>query len=286
LYAFEIDAGACAELVLRLYPSSDRARVALAEAQTLRWLYEQGFAVPRLIDAGDADGSFGLPFLVMERAPGRTAAAVMARQPTRIPTLLRALALKQVELHSLPTDSFPEQPSGFEIDRRLDLAAARPRPTASLEAAHRWVAQRADIARRPDDALCHYDLHPMNALVDDGGRVVVIDWAGSAIGSSVSDLARSLVLFTWAAEIAPARLQRTVLRWAKPSMHRHWIGGYEGSTSVDRPLLCYWMAFHAYDGWAQTVVDAAASPDDPRLLASGALERLFASKSREFDGTT
>ena len=92
-------------------------------------------------------------------------------------------------LHSLPPSpdvrarSFPEQAQRLErlcADAQLELddeLATRARLVFARLAAH-----------APAPALCHDDLHHLN-IIDDGSRLVLIDWEYGGLGDPAFDLA-------------------------------------------------------------------------------------------------
>lgn len=132
--------------------------------------------------------------------------------------------------------------------------------------------------------MCHYDFHPMNALVDDDGRVAVIDWEGAGVGDRHSDLARTLVLFEWAPVVASSKPERAVLRVAKPWLVKRYRRAYARHLPVEDERLRYWMALHAADGWAESVQLLAGTftrntrtdtREGPAAVVGPAMAKLF-----------
>lgn len=50
------------------------------------------------------------------------------------------------------------------------------------------------LRQSKEKALCHGDLHPENVIVDENGRMRVIDWASAYCGDPLSDVARTYYL--------------------------------------------------------------------------------------------
>jgi aminoglycoside phosphotransferase (APT) family kinase protein len=245
IYAFRlgghVEGLASQPLILRLYPSVNRGPNALREAELLRFLAGAGYPVPRTLEASAETDEFGAPYIVMERLPGQTILDRVKADPRRAPALIDALAAAHAALHQLDPAGwpFPIDPGTWEVDRRL-AAAEEAGPPADPA-----------LALGDGAAICHYDFHPMNALIDDAGRVAVIDWEGAGIGDRHSDLARTLVLFEWAPAIASSRLERIVLRAVKPWLVGRYRKAYARHLPVEDDRLRYWMALHAADGWAE-----------------------------------
>lgn len=258
IYAFRlgghVEGLASQPLILRLYPSVTRGANALREAELLRFLAGAGYPVPRTLEASGEIDEFGAPYVVMERLAGATILDRVKADPRQAPALIDALAEAHARLHQLDLAGwpFPIDPGTWEVDRRLAAAEdAGPPPDTALAGALRWLQDHRSAAQGEGATICHYDFHPMNALIDDTGRVAVIDWEAAGIGDRHSDLARTLVLFEWAPAIASGRLERLVLRAAKPWLVRRYRKAYARHLPVEDERLRYWMALHAADGWAE-----------------------------------
>jgi aminoglycoside phosphotransferase (APT) family kinase protein len=282
-----IEGLAAGPLILRLYPSPERGPNALREAEVLRFLTHAGYRVPHPLEASGGTDDFGLPYVVMEQVPGRTVLDRVKEKPTKAKALVDSLAGAHAALHAIDPAGWPFPPDAttWEVDRRLAAAeAAGPPPDPGLVAALAWLQANRHRAQGEGPSICHYDFHPMNALVADDGTVAVIDWEGCGIGDRHSDLARSLVLFEWAPAIASSRVERIVLRAAKPWLIRTYRKAYERRLPVDDDRLRYWMALHAADSWAEAASIVGGSFDrhtrtetreGPARLVGPAMAKLF-----------
>jgi aminoglycoside 3'-phosphotransferase-1 len=261
-------------LILRLYPNAGRGESARREAAILGFLAERAFPAPAVVAAEEGTEVFGLPFVLMERVPGRTALERIQAKPQRAPAILDSLAALQARLHRVdgtgwPIDPAPGAPSS-EVDRRLAAAADLRLEDDGLQRALEWLRANAGEVRGEDPVLCHYDLHPMNVLLADDGAAAVIDWEGAGPGDRHSDLARSLVLFAWGPAVASSPFERRALRALLPWMVRRWRRAYERHLPVDPAPRRYWMAFHAADSWLEAAT-----------LLSGTFERGTRTETRE-----
>src|SRR4051794_36319486 len=70
-------------LVLRVYASPEGLPRALHEFAAQEWLHRRGFPVPRPVLLEGGAGAFGGPFLLAERAGGRTVLETLRRRPWR-----------------------------------------------------------------------------------------------------------------------------------------------------------------------------------------------------------
>jgi aminoglycoside phosphotransferase (APT) family kinase protein len=272
-------------LILRLYPSVSRGPSAVREAATLQFLDRVGYPAPRCLAASGDPTDFGLPYVVMSEVPGRTVIDQLRKRPRTVGTLVTSLAAAQASLHGVPVEGWPHPAEGSEIDRRIQALGDAEPADAGLRAALGWLRDNADHVRGEEPSVCHLDFHPLNALVAEDGRLTIIDWENASLGDRHSDLARTLVLFEAAPAAARSRLERVVLRVARPRLMRGYREAYRRHVPIDQRRLRYWMALHAADGWWEwsSLLDGSfdreTRTDERRAVAATiapAMARLFA----------
>ena len=157
--------------------------VASYEAAILRELGELSLPVPRVLDTVVLDGRHGI---VMERLHGPSLAAVIDGGGD-----LRHLAGEFVDLQLALHRAAP--PSAPLLVPRLTGEIERSGlPAAAIDGLLGRLAG-ADGDAGGDIGLCHFDLHPDNVVVTDSGWSV-IDWIGAAIGPTIADFVRTLLL--------------------------------------------------------------------------------------------
>ena len=272
-------------LILRLYPSVSRGSSAEKEASVLRFLDEVGYPAPRLVGHGADAADFGLPYVVMEQVSGATVLDRVKAGPLGAPGLIDSLAAAQASLHAVDPSGWPfAAPVGSEVDRRLAEVDGVTPSDPALARALAWLQANRGVAQAEDPVVCHNDFHPLNALVDDDGRLAVIDWEGSGLGDRHSDLARSLVLFEWGPAVAGSAVERLALRASKSWIVKRYRASYERHLPVDAARLHYWLAFHAAESWweAASLLDGSFDRDTrtderagPAAVVAPAMARLF-----------
>ena len=287
---------AAGPLILRLYPSAARGPSADKEAAVLGFLGDVGFPAPRLLASSAGTGDFGLPFLVMEQAPGKTVLDRVKAKPHHTPRLLDSMVAAQASLHGVDPSRWPlPRPTESEVDRRLRTVEGVVPADPGLAAALRWLQDHRGEVQGEEPVVCHHDFHPLNALADDDGRLAIIDWANADLGDRHSDLARAIVLYEWAPFVAESAAERLVLRAARPWMVRRYQASYARHLPVDERRLHYWLAFHAADSWAEaaSLLDGTFAKEtrvDERLraarLVGPGMARLFARLVPEAAGST
>lgn len=260
LYFFRLDAasGALAPewtrpLVLRLYAAPDQWERAHEEVAIQRFVVDRGFPAPRPLALGDAAGPFGLPFMIMERLPGRTMIDHIGFNPTRVPKTFAGMAALHAQLHRLPVDGWPLTDDGSPlVDRFLELlrADAERLGVHDADSALDWLQQQRSTVIPEERSLCHGDFHPLNILVESADRMSVVDWGLAMVGDRHSDVANALALV----RLVPTgsiggRAQQAVAgvlrRWAA----RRYLAAYRALLPLDDARLRYWETFHAVRWW-------------------------------------
>jgi aminoglycoside phosphotransferase (APT) family kinase protein len=189
----------------------------------------------------------------------------------RLPALFRRLPIvladAQARLHRL--DPAP-------IERALEAAGvARPDvPTmlaslreasealgrADLVAAAAWLQTNQRSAG--GEVACHGDLHPFNVLVDDDGRVTVLDWSAALLAPNSYDLAFTSLVLSEPPMVVPAPL-RPLIRAAGRALARRFVRAYERAMgeTIDKPSL----------EWHQSLVCLRALVEAANWVADGTI---------------
>ena len=235
----------------------------------------------------------GHPAHLQQRLPGRPAAELLGS--TKLKQTVQSLARLQAQLHAI-------NPEHYEVPRvdasaylKGDLGRRRSSITAEdSTGTWKWLHESLKNAAQPSNeksVLCHGDFHPLNALVDDFGRISVVDWTDACIGDRHHDVARTIAIYWLASLIADTRVERAGLR-----LVRNWLGSahrsaYESASGVrlDDRRLAWWQIVHLYRGWLQLCELAEGSVPDrqssttssfPRDLNDHLLRRCVALRSR------
>ena len=127
--------------------------------------------------------------LVLRYVEGRTWTAEDARMPVNLGRLAQVVS----RLHDIAPPSQVRRRSFREQAERLERVCGGTQiaPDPVLAQRARPVFTRLDAAN-PRLTLCHDDLHHLN-VVDDGERLVLIDWEYGGLGDPAFDLASVIV---------------------------------------------------------------------------------------------
>lgn len=197
-------------LVVRLPPKGVRRSGntdVLRQAPLLRALKNNGIPVPSVRWAGDDLQWFEVPYLIVERLPGRTfhvwePDVSFSRAPSDVATLYRQGVNALVQVHKL---DWRTELAGWEAPRSLDAEIRFWDPILAKAAEPEWIVWGKEVrdlllARQPADpsiGLFHGDYQGTNLLFDKraDGEVLIalLDWEISGISGHLLDLGWLLV---------------------------------------------------------------------------------------------
>lgn len=244
--------GQVEDLVLRLPPEGVRRRGntdVYRQAPLLRALSAAGLPVPAVRWAQSGEDWFGLPFIIMERLPGRTFliwepdASFDLSPPAVRPLWLQAAEIL-AELHRFDwrtglADWESPRPLEDEIRFWRPIYERAPEP-AWLELGREVEALLLQsVPKRYRVGLFHGDYQPGNILYRDGRAVGVIDWELSGIGAQALDLGWLMMMGDpkmWAAEYQP---------WHPPPVDQI-RGTYEGALGESVDDASWYQALAGY----------------------------------------
>jgi aminoglycoside phosphotransferase (APT) family kinase protein len=190
---------------LRLYrPGEGIHEKARREGLTMQAMRGAGFPAPVLEASGEYDG---LPFFVISWLPGIPIVTVIEKKLWRLFRLSLEFGRLQARYHRLaPPELSFEDKAWTHLEHEPELS----------------TAVKANCV---DDALCHFDYHPINVLADDKGISGLIDFSFSGLADRRADLGRTHSLLT-AAPIPPSPI-RPVLQVFRRQFAMLWRRGYK-----------------------------------------------------------
>lgn len=196
-----LHADARREYVLRLPPKGVRRKGntdVYRQAPLLQALHGAGLPVPAICWARPDEEWFGVPFIIMERLPGRTF-LIWDPHPEfeRTPEAIRPLWEKAaVTLAGFHRFDWQTALSDWEAPRPLDEEIAFWRPIYERAPEPEWIeaAQAVEtlllgsVPDNPHVGLVHGDYQLGNILFQKGQPVGVVDWELAHIGAQTLDL--------------------------------------------------------------------------------------------------
>lgn len=204
-FLFDVEARATGRILARQVLKIPPAGVArrgntdvYRQAPLLRALRAGGLPVPAVPFASEDEALFGVPYLVMERLPGRTFFVwdphpQYARDPAAVMPLWRQAVETLPRFHRF---DWQTHLAGWQAPEPLAEQVSRWRRIYQQAPEPRWIEQAAQVEELllrslPSDSpigLYHGDYQPGNILYDEGRLSGVIDWEISGIGDVLLDI--------------------------------------------------------------------------------------------------
>jgi aminoglycoside phosphotransferase (APT) family kinase protein len=251
-YTFQLRAGRAlpAEfakpLVIRLYASPEGLPRARYEVAVERQGFAQGFPLPQTLLLEEDCRLLGGPFVIRVQAPGRTLLQAMLKQPWRLWSAPRQMALAQVQLHRLSPRGFPA-PKGPWLTRCFqELAEILERyELETFRAGYEWLHRHRPAPPRRT-SIVHLDFHPINLIHQPGQPLLVLDWVEADVADRHVDVATSLMLMECVTAGTPTWHARLLAGLGRFWFVRWYLRAYRRRLPLDWNVLCYYRALAAF----------------------------------------
>jgi aminoglycoside phosphotransferase (APT) family kinase protein len=199
--------GGTGSYIVKLAPSGVTRRGntdVYRQAPLLRALKGEGLPVPAIRWASPDEDALGVPFIVMERLPGRVFLVWEPHESfSRDPSFLREIWLQASQvLARLHQVDWRKTLAGWEAPQPLQGEVARWTPVLRHAQEPDWLSAGTRLgellaANLPDEdpvGLIHGDFQPGNILYENGRAGGVIDWELASIGAQGLDLGWLLMM--------------------------------------------------------------------------------------------
>ncbi len=162
-----------------IHPKSAIFNEALNQAR----VEETGLDIPKVLEVTQIDGKWAL---ILERREGKTLTMLMEEQPQNLEKYMNQFVDLQLEIHSKHAPLLGKLKDKLirQINRIKELDA-----TTRYELLMRLDGMPKHIK------MCHGDFNPSNIIVDQDGKMSVIDWAHATQGNASADAAMTYLLF-------------------------------------------------------------------------------------------
>ncbi|MEX1254215.1 MAG: phosphotransferase family protein [Dehalococcoidia bacterium] len=262
-------------LILRVYPNAEQGERAEFDGAVQRFVVERGYPAPAVLAIETSAGALGRPFLIMERAPGRTMLDRLQANPISARGLTPLMAKAHADLHRLPVEACPLPADGTLVERQLvdfrrRIAAMG---VTGTDDALAWLEAHKGMVMPEEASLCHNDFHPQNIVVDDEQRLSVIDWSGAALGDRHCDIASTLVLMRTAPGELSGVIGMLLDRFGRYMLVRRYLRGYRKHLPIDKDRLRYWEVLQTFEWWLR-VAAIQSFDSDVTGLREGTAQRL------------
>lgn len=211
---------------IKLYRDGAGRRQAFIEAAVLAIVADHDLPTPRVHQAGEFEGRWGL---VMDRARGKPLASFTRGQPELVPEVIDEIVRLHLRMHERAEPRLPT----LKARLKTRIAAA---PLLTEERRGQLMAQLAGL---PDgDRLCHGDFHPFN-IIGLPGQLMVIDWLDATSGAPAADVCRSFLL----------------MMSVVPELAENYVDLYAARSGLSRAEILAWLPFLAAARLTEGVTD-------------------------------
>ena len=279
-------------LVLRLISSDQPGSAIEHETAVYRFLHDLAYPVPELLADDPSGEALGQPFAIMERVPGRSIQRMALKKPWTAFRLATAFADAHVALHRLPVDGFPGRRDGSSVERQIESYRRWLGESVASRETFAWLDARKDAVLPEQPSVTHNNYHPVNAIMDDEGRLQVIDWAGADVGDRHGDVADALVFMRTEPIREPIVLRSLARRLGRSVFVRRYLSRYKQQYPLDMQRLRYWEALRAL-AWKgivsalmPTVLERYDAGRDTFERQIESLDRYLRRRQREFDAAS
>jgi aminoglycoside phosphotransferase (APT) family kinase protein len=264
---------AAGPLVARVWRSAEGQTAAALESAVQNALAARGYPAPRVLAASDDPVWLGVPFQVMQRAPGEALLRVgnnekgggflaqvlpdlgrlfLSDWPARLARLharLHALDPAPI-LATLARDGVDPTPLG--LDARLGRLRDGIEAHGLSALAPMADRLRTEASGDGPAALCHGDFFPNQVFVDDG-REVVLDWTKATLAPPELDVG----IVTGGLESVPVALPgpaRAAAFAAQRWLARRFLAAYRAERPVDAARLRRFEVLRALECLSEVLV--------------------------------
>jgi aminoglycoside phosphotransferase (APT) family kinase protein len=278
------------DLVARVMPEPQTAR---KESVVQSVVAASGFPTPAVRLTGGPESRVGRAYMIMDRADGAPLLSGLnglgalvsgLGETSKMPDVLASTMAALHGVDPRPVRDEVARLAGIPVTVQGMLGfltdAAGRCGRADLVDAARFLT---DHPRPPDrEVICHGDLHPFNVLAD-AGRVTVLDWSASLLGSPVYDVGFTTTMLAEPPLVVPVAL-RPPLRGLGRLLAGRFLRRYQAHAAVaigrddlrwHRALVCLRILVEVA-GWVQDGSIAGRS-DHPFLICGRAHAARLAS---------
>lgn len=185
------------EFVIRMYPEDDAVDMCRREFKIMKYLTDTKIPVPYPHFIQLDNELFRMPFLIMDKAKGRTLyqesnscseqeAISYFDKFVRLLVMLHSLDISETGLGFMDIST---PPYGYvdmclqELERMLEHVNSE-----YINYVYEWLIRERNNAGCRHYVFVHGDYHPNNVIVQNDEIVALIDWEGACVGDPVCDL--------------------------------------------------------------------------------------------------
>jgi thiamine kinase-like enzyme len=170
------------EKVIKQFENNYSKVNVLNEALNQALVEETNLNIPRILEITKIEDKWAI---VLEFIEGKTLAQLMEENPNKLDEYLDMFVNQQIQTH---------------IQRAPLLTKLKDKMNRKISASPLDATTRYDLHTRLEampkhHKICHGDFNPSNIIVQENGKVYIIDWSHVTQGNASADVARTYLLF-------------------------------------------------------------------------------------------
>lgn len=184
--------------------------------------------VPKAFGLVEYKSRYGILY---EKIDGKDMIAVMLHSPFKLRHYSKALASVHAGIHNSTAklDVYVKDKLKDNINAVADLSA------------HEKETIITYIKTLPDgNALCHFDFHPGNVMVKNGGYYV-IDWMTACNGNAASDVARTFLLLRYGELLYANFFVKLIAHTVEKHIGKIYLHEYKKLTGIEDAEIKKWL---------------------------------------------
>lgn len=192
------------DLILRIYPGNDAYEKSIHEYDSLVFLRNSGYPVPRVDLLEREKSPFQKPFVIMEYINGHEMwNSIFHGSPKEQEKMLTIFCCLFSRLHTLEWKGAVKDSVDWDLSDphtliHRQINSWRPivssLPLSGFQKNWDWILKHQNDITSTHASIAHWDFHPNNILIKADGSAFVIDWTGFTVTDFRFDLAWTLLL--------------------------------------------------------------------------------------------
>ena len=169
------------ENLVKLFDESYSVANVLNESLNQARIEETGLNIPRLQEVSKIDGKWSIS---MDFIEGKTLEQLINENPNKIDEYLNVFVDTQIEIHSKKSTLLRKL-----HDKMVDKIDA-----TDLESSVKYDLKSRLSGFEKHNKVLHGDFQLSNVMIDNSGKVFIVDWAHATQGNASADVAMSYLL--------------------------------------------------------------------------------------------
>lgn len=160
---------------------------AFNEAMVHATIEATGLSIPTIYGVESVPEKDGAWAIIMDAVKGKTLTQLMAENPDKMDEYLDTMVNLQLEIHSKTVYHIGKLKDKLtrQINRLDDIGEVRK---------YELLTKLAGMPKHLK--LCHNNFTPDNIIIDDDGKVTIIDWVAAKQGNASADVAKTYLMLS------------------------------------------------------------------------------------------